>query len=119
VAVIDADYEPGQRFIERAYLLAEVVSATDEVLIPGENRVWIDVKREIYLGHAPCDVVLLIEQDRLEVRVDRRTADGWESETLGAGDELVLPAFGHRCAVTDLYEGTPLRPRHIARRTRE
>jgi hypothetical protein len=30
VAVIDAEYEPDQRFVERAYLLAEIVSATDD-----------------------------------------------------------------------------------------
>ena len=34
VAVIDADYEADQRFVERAYLLAEIVSTTDGVRVP-------------------------------------------------------------------------------------
>jgi hypothetical protein len=40
-----------------------------------------------------------------------KTANGWHSQKLGPGDDLSLPAFGVRCAVVDLYEGTPLQPR--------
>jgi Uma2 family endonuclease len=115
VGVIDADYEAGQRFVERAYLLAEIVSATDDVQVPGTERNWIDVKREIYLGHTACKAVLIIEQDRMEVRVDVKTEKDWHSKKLGAGDHLSLPAFGLRCSVTDLYEGTPLQPRATTR----
>jgi Uma2 family endonuclease len=111
VAVIDVAYEAKQRFVGRVYLMAEVVSDTDELRDPDSGKRWIDVKREIYLAHAPCEAVLLIEQDRIEVRVDVRTATGWASSTLGPADELSLPGFGLRCAVADLYEGTPLRPR--------
>jgi Uma2 family endonuclease len=114
VGVIDADYEAGQRFVERAYLLAEIVSATDDVQVPGTDRNWIDVKREIYLGHAACEAVLIIEQDRMEVGVDLKSGNGWQSLNLGPGDDLSLPAFGLRCCVTDLYEGTPLQPRAVA-----
>ena len=113
VGVIDADYEAGQRFVGRAYLLAEIVSATDDVQVPGTDRNWIDVKREIYLGHAACEAVLIIEQDRMEVRVDVKSERGWQSLKLGPGDDLVLPSFGLRCSVTDLYEGTPLQPRAV------
>jgi Uma2 family endonuclease len=115
VAVIDAEYEAGQRFVERAYLLAEVVSATDDVRVPGTDRNWVDVKREIYLAHAACEAVLIIEQDWMDVRVDVRSDKGWQSLKLGPGDKLSLPAFGLRCTVTDLYEGTPLQPRSVAR----
>jgi Uma2 family endonuclease len=111
VGVIDADYAPGQRFVERAYLLAEIVSATDDVQVPGTERNWIDVKREIYLAHSACEAVLIIEQDRMEVRVDVKIEKGWDSQTLGPGDHSLLPAFGLRCAVADLYEATPARPR--------
>lgn len=111
VGVIDADYELGQRFVSRAYLLAEVVSATDEVQVPGTDRLWIEVKRDIYRAHPFCEAVLIIEQDRIEVSVDVKTAEGWISRTLGARDEISLPAFGLRAPVTALYEGTPLRPR--------
>jgi Uma2 family endonuclease len=111
VAVIDADFEANQRFVDRVYLLAEVVSDTDELRVPDADRRWIDVKREIYLDHPACEAVLMVEQDRMEVRVDMRTEKGWTSSTLGAADELSLPGFGLRCAVADLYQGTPLRPR--------
>ncbi len=111
VAVIEAQYEADQRFVDRAYLLAEVVSDTDEMRVPGTDKKWIDVKSAIYLDHAACEAVLIIEQDRMEVRVDEKTEKGWSSKTLGPADELHLSAFGLRCAIADLYEGTPLNPR--------
>lgn len=108
VGVIDADYEANQRFVDRAYLLAEVVSDTDEVTIPETDTKWIDVKRNIYLAHPPCEAVLIIEQDRMEVRADVKTDKGWTSQKLGSANTLRLPGFGLTCAVSDLYEGTPL-----------
>jgi Uma2 family endonuclease len=116
VAVIDADYQAKQRFVDRVYLVAEVVSDTDEVNVPDTANRWIDMKREVYLAHAPCEAVLLIEQDRMEVRLDVRIEGGWTSSTLGSADELSLPGFGLPCAVADLYEGTPLRPRSASTR---
>lgn len=116
VAIIDADYEPDQRFVERAYLLAEIVSVTDGTRVPNTDARWIDVKRTIYLDHAACEAVLIVEQDRMEVRLDVRTAGGWSSQTLGATDDLKLPVFGLQCAVADLYEGTPLQPRRGRKR---
>lgn len=116
VGVIDADYGAGQRFVDRAWLLAEIVSATDDLPVPGTSERWIDVKREIYLSHAPCEALLIIEQDRIEVRLDVRTADGWRPARLvGPAAELALPSFGLRCSVGELYEGTPLHPRVISR----
>jgi Uma2 family endonuclease len=108
VAVIGAGFAPDQRFVERAYLLAEIVSASDELRVPETKTRWIDTKRDIYLTHAACEAVLTIEQDRMEVRVDIRASPGWTTQTLGAADELVLPGFGLRCAVAQLYDGTPL-----------
>jgi Uma2 family endonuclease len=111
LAVIDAAFEPGQRFVERTYLLAEIVSASDEVRVPETGARWIDVKRSIYLAHPACETVLMIEQDRMEVRVDVRTQAGWTAQVLRASDELHLPGFGLRCAAVRLYDGTPLRAR--------
>jgi hypothetical protein len=111
VAIIDADYEPDQRFVERAYLLAEIVSANDGTRVPETDARWIDVKRTIYLDHTACEAVLIIEQDRMALRLDIRTQTGWSSQALGAADDLKLPAFGLQCAVAELYEGTPLQPR--------
>jgi Uma2 family endonuclease len=117
VAVIDADYEPDQRFVERAYLLAEVVSRTDNEPAPGTDESWIEVKRRLYLAHQSCEAVLVIEQDWIEVRVDLRSAEGWVSRKLTEpGEELVLAGFGLRCLVAELYEGTPLHPRGRASR---
>ena len=117
VAIIDAEYEPDQRFVDRAYLLAEIVSATDGTRVPDTETKWIDVKRTIYLAHAPCEAVLIIEQDRMEVRLDTKTQNGWTSQTLGPAHDLNLPAFGLQCSITDLYEGTPLQPRRGRRRS--
>jgi Uma2 family endonuclease len=111
VGVIDADYQAGQRFVDRIYLLAEVVSETDALRDPDSGRNWIDVKRDIYFAHPTCEAVLTIEQDRMEVRVDLRTNDGWDARTLHPDDDLVLTAFGLSCPIVDLYEGTPLKPR--------
>jgi hypothetical protein len=112
--VIDANYDAGQRFVERAYLFAEIVSATDDFPVPGTGGRWIDVKTEIYRSYAPCAAALILEQDRMEVRIDVRTKDGWQSAQLaGPAAELILSAFGLRCTVGQLYEGTPLQPRVI------
>jgi Uma2 family endonuclease len=112
VGVIDADYDAGQRFAKRAYLLAEIVSASDDFPVPGTNRRWIDVKREIYLAHPHCEALLIIEQDRIEVSADLRTKDGSQSAQLAGGTaELLLPRFGLKSSVGELYEGTPLLPR--------
>ena len=112
VMVLDFDYAPDQRYVERTYLLAEIVSSTDYDRIPGGSEPWIEVKRRLYLAHAHCEAVLIIEQSRIEVRLDVRTEQGWRSSTLAnPDDELVLSAFGLRCSVGDLYDGTPHRPR--------
>ncbi|MFL9824607.1 Uma2 family endonuclease [Rhodoplanes sp. SY1] len=111
VGVIDADYAAGQRFVARAYLLAEIVSESDEVRVPGTQRSWIDVKCDIYRAHPSCDAVLIVEQERVAVRVFSRAPTGWTAQTLGAENTLSLSAFGLACPVTALYDGTPLRPR--------
>lgn len=80
--VIDADYGAGQRLVEGAYLLAEVVSATDHVSVPGTDRQWIDVKRDLYRGHEHCEAVLDIVEDRMEVGLDLKTETGWQSSVL-------------------------------------
>lgn len=92
-------------------------SSTDGTRVPDTETKWIDVKRTIYLAHAACEAVLIIEQDRMEVRLDVKSQTGWSSQTLGAADDMKLPAFGLRCAVTDVYEGTPLQPRRGRKRS--
>src|SRR5262249_41498426 len=106
VLVIDAaaGLEPNRRYMERFYLAAEIVSASD--------RVWVEKKREIYKLHDACTCVLSVQQDRIEARVDLRTDSGWRYDIFTkADDQLVLPAFGLSCALGDLYRGTALQPR--------
>ena len=112
IGVIDADYDENQRFVERAYLLAEIVSGSDDVPVPGTRERWIDVKREIYLAHGHCEALLIVQQGRIEAQVDVKTDGAWKSMTItGPSAELNLSQFGLKCLLGQLYEGTPLRPR--------
>jgi hypothetical protein len=43
---VDADFTR-QRFVERAYVFAEIVSDTDNALVPGEKEPWIAIKRPL------------------------------------------------------------------------
>jgi hypothetical protein len=116
VAVVDAEFAPGQRYVQRFYLAAEVISATDNRKERKDDTVWAEKKRGIYREHPSCVCVLVIEQDRPEVRLDVRTEAGWTSRTLtDPQDVLDLPAFGLRCRLADLYKGTPLARRPAAR----
>jgi Uma2 family endonuclease len=109
VMVIDADYEPHQRFVDRAYVIAEVVSDTDNEPVPGEKEPWIAIKRRLYPAHAPCEAVILIDPYRVDVSIDLRTKDGWTARRLTGLDEwLTIPSCGLRCLVSDVYNGTPL-----------
>lgn len=114
LAVIDYELPPDGRYATRAYLLAEIPSFTDRERVPRSRESRIEAKRRIYRQHPPCEAVLTIEQDRIEVLVETRTQEGWTSRTLrDADDELVLPTFGLRCRVGDLYRNTPLGSRRL------
>jgi Uma2 family endonuclease len=109
VVVMDAQYHRGQRFIDHAYVLAEVVSDTDNEPVPGTREPWIAVKRRLYLAHPPCEAVILIEPDHIEVRIDLHTKDRWVASKLTRLDDtLTIPGCGLQCLVADLYEATPL-----------
>jgi Uma2 family endonuclease len=104
VAVIDVEEGSDERYADRFYLIAEVVSASDRPKIEG--------KREIYKLHGACNCILTIRQDRHEVRLDMRTGNSWTPQVLTrATDELVLAEFGLRCTLADPYRGTPLQAR--------
>lgn len=112
VAVIDYDPVAGRRFVDRAYLLAEIVSGTDDEPVLPDGLLWIEAKTRLYRAHAACRAVLVIEQRRIEVAVWERAPDGWASRRLTDPDAaLDLPDFGLRCPVGALYAGTHLRPR--------
>jgi Uma2 family endonuclease len=104
VVVIDTDSPDEERYADRFYLAAEVVSSSDEKTV--------ESKREIYKRHADCRCVLIIRQDRFDVSVVLSTDAGWTEHRLTKPtDELVLEDFGLRCALADLYRGTALQPR--------
>jgi Uma2 family endonuclease len=100
VAVIREEENPDPRYADRFYLVAEILSDSDRDIIEG--------KRDIYRAQPSCLYVLLIAQDRAEILMECRSADGWHSEILGADGELVLPHFGLRCPVRAVYRDTPL-----------
>jgi hypothetical protein len=101
-----------QRFANRAYLLAEIVPGTDYEPVPNADEAWLDVKRRLYQAHQHCDTILMIEQDRVEVRIHIRAKDGWTFAKLAGLDaKLVLPGFGLECFIRNLYAGTPLQHR--------
>jgi Uma2 family endonuclease len=98
VAVIREDENPDPRYADRFYLVAEVLSESDKGVI--------DSKRDMYRAYPSCTCILLNRQDRREIIVERRTADGWRSEVLSDVDELTLPEFGLVCSVKDVYRDT-------------
>lgn len=106
VVVVDsvAAEKPGERYAARFYLVAEIVSSSD--------RPIIESKREIYKMQDACKCILTVQQDRCEIRLDMRDKSGWNEQFLTAlDDQLVLSDFGLSCKLSDLYRGTPLRPR--------
>jgi len=105
VVVVDADPPgPDDRYSDRFYLAAEIVSTSD--------RRTVESKRDIYKRHPDCRCVLIIDQSALDVRVALLTNAGWtEGRLTQPEDELVLDDFGLRCTLADLYRGTALMPR--------
>jgi Uma2 family endonuclease len=98
VAVVEIATSKDRRYADRFFLVAEVVSPSDEPTIEG--------KREMYKRHPDCECVLIIRQDRYGVTVDRRTGEAWVRETLSAPHErLTLRAFGLQCSLKDIYKG--------------
>jgi Uma2 family endonuclease len=110
VAIVEVGLGSDPRYADRFFLVAEVVSLSDEPKIEG--------KREVYKRHPDCECVLVIRQDRYEVTVDLRTQEVWAGEALVAPDDrLSLPAFGLQCSLDDIYKGTMV-PRAPARGAR-
>jgi Uma2 family endonuclease len=104
VVVIDVAESSDERYADRFYSVAEVVSSSDRPKVEG--------KREIYKMHRACNCILTIQQDRHEIRVDIRGGNAWTTQTLTRPtDELVLAEFRLRCTLADLYRGTPLQAR--------
>jgi Uma2 family endonuclease len=103
IVVIDdvTDVALDERYADRFYLVAEIVSSSD--------RVDIERKRMVYKLHNSCNCILVVQQERFEVRIDLRTDAGWSEQVLKKPDDiLALLDFGLRCKVADLYRRTRL-----------
>jgi Uma2 family endonuclease len=70
----DASENPDVHYVDRFYLAAEITSPSD--------RIHVERKREVYKLHEACSCILIVQQDRIEVRVDRRTEAGWKEQVL-------------------------------------
>lgn len=104
VVVVDADLPGEERYADRFYLAAEVVSKSDQKSA--------DSKRRVYQRHPDCRCVLVIQQKRVEVSVSLLGESGWVERHLSSPEEpLVLPDFGLTCTLADIYRGTSLLPR--------
>ncbi|MGH8735733.1 MAG: hypothetical protein ACREVB_18765, partial [Burkholderiales bacterium] len=100
----DASENPDVRYVDRLYLAAEITSPSD--------RIHVERKRGVYKLHETCACILTVQQDWIEVRVDRRTEHGWSEEVLSKPDDfLILPEFGLQCQLSHVYRGTALQPR--------
>ncbi len=70
-------------------------------------------KCEIYKLHKTCTCIFIVQQDRSEVRLDRRRDAGmWTEQILMRPDDVIeIKEFGFRCRLSDLYRGRALHPR--------
>jgi Uma2 family endonuclease len=104
VVVVDSDIAGTERYADRFYLAAEVVSMSDQKTVEAKCRV--------YQRHPDCRCVLVLQQKRIEVSVSLLGPSGWSEQRLSRpGDTLALPDFGLTCTLADLYRGTSLLPR--------
>ena len=101
VVVIDLPLPSEQRYVNRFYLAAEILSDSDDERI--------DLKRSFYRAHEHNRAILLIRQDAFAIELDRRMGDGWRTEPLsGPEASLRLEEFGLVCPLSEIYRDTPL-----------
>jgi Uma2 family endonuclease len=101
VVADDTAGEDDTAFVERFYLVAEVLSDGDmEKDIPAKSCHYVRHPQNLYF--------LLIEQKQVRVEVRARAA-AWEPIELKRLDAVVeLPEWGFRIPLAALYEGTQL-----------
>lgn len=88
-------------YADRFYLTAEVLSDSN-------TQEYISLKIERYAQHPENLYSLVIGQKDFHLELWSRRSE-WKGLVLRSGhDMLELPEFGFRCALRDLYRGTPL-----------
>jgi Uma2 family endonuclease len=105
VTVIDTDFVVGQIYVQRFYLVAEVLSESDKKPV-------LEAKLRYYQDHEHNRCVLLVRQDRVSgVQYDRQARGDWRRRQLAKpGAVLTFPDIGAVGRLGDLYRSTPLDP---------
>ncbi len=108
VALIMDLRDPDRRIVDAAVVLVEIVSSTDEI-VTSDGRPWVDVKAALYRMHGPCQAVLVIEQERVQIRLWVRSGEDWhESRLSDLSERLHIPCCGLSCDVGEIYAKTHL-----------
>jgi Uma2 family endonuclease len=110
IAVVDATIDSEQLHASKFYLVAEVISPSDEVRT--RTGTVIDAKIAFYKSHPANRTIVIIRQDVVHVNVHVRAADGqWPDApvVLTSLDHTIeLDEVGPICTLSDLCEGTAL-----------
>jgi Uma2 family endonuclease len=89
-------------------IFAEDFRLIAEVLSPSNTRTEIELKLRRYREAANNIYVLLIDPREFRVEIYARSRD-WQVALLAdRSDQIALAELDFRCAVEDLYRGTPL-----------
>ena len=104
VVVIDTNVDLGQIYVERFYLVAEVLSESDK-------RAVLEAKLSYYQAHEHNRCVLLVRQDTVSAEQHDREGTSWRARDLsGPQARLTFPDIGTVGRLGDLYKFTPLDP---------
>jgi Uma2 family endonuclease len=105
VTVIDTDFVIGQIYVERFYLVAEVLSDSDKKPVLAK-------KLRYYRAHEHNRCILFVRQDRVGAdQYSRRARVGWSLRQLTRPTaNLTFPDIGTVGRLGDLYRSTPLDP---------
>ena len=105
VTVIDTAFAVGQIYVQRFYLVAEVLSENDKKAV-------LEAKLRYYQGHKHNRCVLLVRQDRIAAEQHDRQPDGaWRRRHLTKAEApITCPDIGTIGRLGDLYRFTPLDP---------
>jgi Uma2 family endonuclease len=104
VTVIDTNVALGQIYVERFYLVAEVLSESDKKAV-------LEAKLRYYQDHEHSRCVLFVRQDGVFAEQHDREGSTWHClELSDARSPLAFPDIGTVGRLGDLYKFTPLDP---------
>jgi Uma2 family endonuclease len=104
VTVIDTSVGLGQIYVERFYLVAEILSENDKKTV-------LEAKLSYYQAHEHNRCVLLVRQDTVSAEQHDRQGTSWRARELtDPHAPLTFPEIGTVGRLGDLYKFTPLDP---------